>query len=144
MAGRFVKIDIPVETDLGELIPGQHIVLEGITLRTPWGSALRSTFVPGFPKSNRRLNTSWGLGDVADDLGTACDHGGEGGWDPDADGIVRRGDEHLGNGIPSAASWLTIAFIPAHGWDVPGRWITKIMVDLTLNKIVGVCDWAGR
>ncbi len=144
MADGFVQIDIPVESDLGELVPGRHIVLEGITLRTPWGSALRYTFVPGFPKSDRHLNASWGLGDVADDLGTAYDHGGEGGWGPDADGTVRRGDEHLGNGVPSTASWLTIAFIPANGWDVPGRWITKIMVDLTLNKIVGVCDWGRR
>ena len=59
-------------------------------------------------------------------------------------GSCVEGDEHLGNGVPSTASWLTIAFIPANGWDVPGRWITKIMVDLTLNKIVGVCDWSGR
>jgi hypothetical protein len=73
-------IDVPIDIDLGELIAGQHIVLRGITLRTPWGSVLRYSFVPGFSDQPRTTDASWRLGKVNDDLGTVYDHQGQGGW----------------------------------------------------------------
>jgi hypothetical protein len=88
LAELFEKIDIPMDVDLGQLISGQHVVLKGITLRTPWGSVLRYAFVPGFSQTDRALDTSWGLGKVMDDMGTDYDHQGAGGWGADADGIV--------------------------------------------------------
>lgn len=140
---RLETIDLPIDINLGELITGQHIVLRGITLRTPWGSVLRYSFVPGFSDRPRTIDASWGLGTVNDDIGTVYDHQGQGGWGPDSDGIVRQGDEDLGNGIPPSASWLTIEFRPVHYSGASGRWISKIMVDLALGSIIGICDTGG-
>lgn len=53
-------IDIPFDLDLGELVQGQHIVLRGIQLRTTSGSVLHYSFVPGFRRDDRELDTSWG------------------------------------------------------------------------------------
>jgi len=138
LAELFEKIDIPMDVDLGQLISGQHVVLKGITLRTPWGSVLRYAFVPGFSQTDRALDTSWGLGKVMDDMGTDYDHQGAGGWGADADGIVRRGDENLGNGIPPSAAWLRIEFHHAHYWEPPESWSRTLTIDLSSGEITNV------
>jgi hypothetical protein len=120
--------------DLGELIPGQHVVIEGIGMRYPWGSVLHNAFVPGFARSAK--NTDWGLLHVADDVGTNYeDHVGEGGWGADPDGIVRHGDESLGNGVPPSATRLTIEFNPAHDWDPPSPWIRVLTIELSTGEV---------
>lgn len=124
-------IDVAFEVDLGELIEGQHIVTQGIELRTTSGSVLHYDFVPGFVQRDRKLDTSWGLGQVRDDLGSEYDHQGGGGWGAHPDGIVHWGDEDLGRGIPKTASWIEIEFMPAHYWTVPGPWISKMRVDVS-------------
>ncbi len=134
-------IDIAFKVDLGELIEGQHIVTQGIELRTTSGSVLHYDFVPGFVRRDPRdqdLDTSWGLGQVCDDLGSEYDHQGCGGWGAHPDGIVHWGDEDLGRGIPKAASWVEIEFIPAHYWTVPGPWIFKMRVDLSSGSVLQV------
>ncbi len=132
------RIDVPFEVDLGELIEGQHIVTEGIELRTTSGSVLHYDFVPGFPQRDRKLDTSWGLGQVRDDLGSEYDHGGGGGWGAHPDGIVHWGDEDLGRGIPKTASWIEIEFMPAHYSNVSSPWISKVKVDLRTGSVIEV------
>jgi hypothetical protein len=117
------------------MIPGQHVVIQGIELRTTSGSVLHYDFVPGFARDNRELNTSWGIGTVSDDLGTEYDHQGAGGWGSHSDGIVYWGDEDLGNGIPGAASRIEIEFYPANGWT-PGSWTSKLVLELPSGKIL--------
>jgi hypothetical protein len=125
------RVDIPVRLDLGELIRGQHVVIVGIGLRLPCGSVIHNEFVPGFRQGDRNLDTSWGLGEVSDDLGTDYDHGGQGGSGADPDGIVRSGIEILGNGIPEGASWLKIEVGHASRWTPPGDSIQSFTVDLS-------------
>jgi hypothetical protein len=127
--------DIPLDMDLGELIAGQHVVLRGIELRTTSGSVLHNDFVPGFPRDRKGLEVSWGLGEVHDDLGTVYDHQGQGGWGAHPDGIVHWGDEDLGNGIPAAASTLTIEVHHANDWNPRQAWIEEVSVDLASGEV---------
>lgn len=131
-------IDVAFEVDLGELVKAQHIVTQGIELRTTSGSVLHYDFVPGFLQRDRNLDTSWGLGQVRDDLGSEYDHQGCGGWGAHPDGIVHWGDEDLGRGIPKTASWIEIEFMPAHYSKVSGPWISKIRVDLLSGSVIEV------
>jgi hypothetical protein len=129
-------IDLPFEVDLGELVEGQHIVTRGIELRTTSGSVLHYDFVPGFPESDRLLDTSWGLGEVHDDLESQYEHSGAGGWGAHPDGVVHWGDEDLGRGIPKEASWVEIDFYPAHSWVPSTEWVQRIRVDLRSGSVV--------
>jgi len=115
-------------------------VISGIGLRFPWGSVIHNEFVPGFRQDEEGFDTTWGLGEVSDDLGTAYEHGGQGGWGADTDGIVRRGDELLGNGGPPEASWLRIEVMPSHTWTPPGPWIRSFTVDLAAGVLQDVVE----
>ncbi len=129
-------IDVPFDVDLGELVEGQHIVVRGIELRTISGSVLHYDFVPGFRKSDRRLDTSWGLGEVHDNLGSEYDHSGAGGWGAHPDGVVRWGDEDLGRGIPKEASLVEMEFHPANSWTPTAEWVRRVRVDLRSGSVV--------
>ena len=131
-------IDIAIDLDLGEIIQGQHVVIKGIEMTTSRGSVLHYDFIPGFDRDDRELDTSWSLGKVNDDVGTTYGHGGEGGWGPDPDWIVRWGDERLGNTIPSGAGTLTVEVHHAHYWTPPGHWVRSFAVDLTTGLVQDV------
>jgi hypothetical protein len=75
---------------------------------------------------------------VTDDLGTDYDHQGVGGCGPEADGIVRRGDEDLGNGIPWSAAWLRMEFHHANSWEPPKSWIRALTIILDSGEITNV------
>lgn len=127
-------IDVPLDIDLGKLIDGQHVVLKGIETTDAYGSQIHNDFVPGFKDSRESdLDTSWSLGEVTDDLGTTYAHRGEGGWGLNADGVVRQGEESLGNSIPKGATKLTISFWYAGSHPPTSRWIQR----LTLNPQTG-------
>ncbi len=131
--------------DLGEIIPGQHVVTRGIEIVDRSyggnGSALYYSFVPGFPYNNREVETGWSLGTVEDDLGTVYEHQCQGGWGPDSDGVIRHGDEFLGNVIPRRARTLKVSISPA--WTPPGAWVRAFEVNIGDGKIVEIDEQVG-
>jgi hypothetical protein len=139
------NVDIKFQVDLGEIIPGQHVVTRGIEIADRSyegrGSALYYSFVPGFRHNDTAVETGWSLGTVEDDLGTIYNHQCQGRWGPDADGVVRRGDGFLGNIIPSVASILRVSICPV--WTPPEEWVKNFEVNvvdgtvININKVVG-------
>jgi hypothetical protein len=132
-------INHPIDIDLGELIEGQHVVLKGVEVSEFSNSVVHNDFLPGFSESRgSRLDTSWGLGEIVHDLGTKYEHGGQGGWASDPDGMVRWGDESLGGVIPKRATKLSISFRHANSWLPRDRWVARVDLDLHNWNVVGV------
>jgi hypothetical protein len=84
------------------------------------------------------LDVGWGLGEVSDDVGTVYDHMGAGGWGPDDDGIVRWGDEDLGNQIPATANALSLTVHRANSWFPVHEWIQTFTVNLGSHEVTVV------
>ncbi|HEV3188382.1 MAG TPA: hypothetical protein VGZ04_10105 [Acidimicrobiales bacterium] len=128
-------IDLPLNLDLGEIIEGQHVIIKGIESPVTRGAVIHNDFNPGFSVRSADLDTSWGLGEIFDDVGTVYDHMGAGGWGPDEDGVVRWGDENLGSMIPTSATTLSISVYCANSWRPSSAWIRRFELSLATREV---------
>lgn len=137
-AGLDRTLDLEFDLDLGEMIPGHHVVVRGIELAT---SQLHYEFVPGMTDERMREGGSnfwwlWFL-HVADDLGTHYSDDNGGAFDTRRGGPATHGARNLGGTILSAATRLELTFKPAPGWDPPSEVVRRATVDLRRGTIVG-------
>ena len=131
-------LDIAFDLDLGELIPGHHVVVRGIELAT---SQLHYEFVPGMTDDRMREGEGnfWWLWllHVADDLGTQYSDDNGGAFDTRRGGPATHGARDLGGKVPPAATRLELTFEPTPGWNPPAAVVRRATVDLHRRTIAG-------
>ena len=136
-AGIDRALDIEFDTDLGELIPGHHVVLRGIELCS---GQLHYEFVPGMTDAKMQEGGPpfwwfW-LVHTTDDLGTVYSDDNGGAIDTRRGGPATHGVQNLGGAIPVAAPRLMLTFEAPEGWQAPADSIRSLANDLRNRTIV--------
>ncbi len=139
------RLDVVFNVDLGELIPGHHVVARGIErgrtfeppeagpIRVEEVDSLHFEHVPGL--SGDTPTPDWGF-TVSDDVGTPYVNDDSGSYDGHSGGAATHGRRNLGN-IPPSASRLMLEIYPAHDWQPPEPWRHSLVIDLTRKVVAG-------
>jgi hypothetical protein len=137
------KLDVTLTVDLGELVPGHHVVLRGIergrTLPSrPGRSAtvvandqIHFEHVPGLTRDSPL--PTWGCRST-DDVGSRYSEDEFGAYDGASGGEATHAVRDVGGRIPPNASLLTLEIRPAHEWSPRGFWIPRLTIHL--NSLV--------
>jgi hypothetical protein len=136
-AGIDRALDIEFDIDLGELIPGHHVVLRGLELSS---GQLHYEFVPGMTDARLQEGGSafwwfW-LVHTADDLGTIYNDDNGGAFDTRRGGLATHGVQNLGGEIPAGATQLVLTFEPPNGWQPSVDTIRRVTIDLRSKTIL--------
>jgi hypothetical protein len=138
-------LQVSFDIDLGELMPGHHVVARGIERGQPRlppsGSStsieeldrLHYEHVPGLTKVS--ATPYWGF-TITDDVGTEYVDDESGAFDWQGGGPATHGFRNLGR-IPSDASLLTLTIHPSREWVPPEPWRRKLIIDLVHGAVVG-------
>lgn len=126
------------DVDLGELLPGHHVVLRGIERSMKFASPfnpletliqseqLHYEHVPGLTRLS--ATPDWSA-TFFDDVGTSYNDREEGAYDGHSEGTATHGKRDIGN-IPTEARVLTIVVGPSYQWVPPEPWIRSYEVVL--------------
>jgi hypothetical protein len=153
-------LDYTFDVDLGELIPGHHVIARGIG-RAPKSSIPRSADLPQdlmdeierndrIPRDQVHFEHVPGLTQesitpdwcftVSDDIGTPYSGVDEGAYDGHSGGTATHAVRELGGKIPPDAAQLTLHLIPGydgtHQWTPPEPWRRELVIDLGTGKPV--------
>jgi len=161
VAGNHVQIRYAFDIDLGELIPGHHVIARGIGSAPqmsipPEGSLPAETIeninrsnevprdqvhfehVPGLSKGH--VTPDWRF-HAADDVGTAYRNDDEGAFDGHSGGIATHAVRELGGKISQSATQLVLRITPGydrtgHQWQPPEPWRRELVIDLGADRAV--------
>jgi hypothetical protein len=138
------SLDFSFDVDLGELMPGHHVVLRGIERGRLWPTTEKRPIpvdevdhvhfehVPGLTKTSS--TPDWGF-QASDDVGTQYTQDEGGAFDGHSGGISTHGFRDLGR-IPPEASLLTLKIHPANEWEPPEPWCRELVIDLRRKVVV--------
>ncbi|MFI0419499.1 hypothetical protein [Spongiactinospora sp. 9N601] len=125
------RLDVVLDVDLGELVPGHHVVARGLELAAE-GAMLHYEFVPGIDDDERQSKGPffwyWMLA-AGDDAGTEYAGHNSGAY-ASGGGEATHGVRDLGGAVPGAAGRLFLDFTPAEGWSPPALWCRQVEVAL--------------
>jgi hypothetical protein len=157
LAGSHIQLSYSFGVDLGELIPGHHVIARGIGLAQSVppslaeSSSLPSGVVENVKQSNQtprdqvhfehvpglsrgHVTPDWGF-EARDDVGTAYNKDDQGAYDGHSGGIATHAVRELGGKIPPNASRLNLRIIPGydgtgHQWRPPEPWRRELVIEL--------------
>ena len=154
-------LDYSFDVDLGELIPGHHVIARGIgpapkvvlpddvelpqdaidnveqdnqTLR----DQVHFEHVPGLTRDS--VTPHWSF-TVSDDVGTEYSGVDEGAYDGQSGGAATHAVRELGGKVPRQATRLTLHLIPGYDkegsqWHPPEPWGRELVIDLRSGRPV--------
>lgn len=100
---------------------------------------LHYDFVPGLERHEEDLHGAffwyWML-EASDDVGTVYDNANGGVMAPSEGGPATDGVRDIGGQIPDEATWLTLRFRPASGWDPPEGFRRELVIDLVEGRVI--------
>jgi hypothetical protein len=135
------------DVDLGELIPGHHVVARGISAAQPVRTSMESDVerndgtprhqvhfehVPGLSRGH--VTPDWGF-EATDDVGTSYNHDSQGAYDGLSGGIATHALREVGGNIPPEATRLRLRIEPGydrtgHQWSPAEPWQRELTIDL--------------
>jgi hypothetical protein len=138
------QLDIVFDLDLGELMPGHHVVARGIersrSFTSPGAGRQPSVSVdrfhyehqPGLTEESE--DPTWKM-TAADDVGTAYVNDNSGSYDRLGGDGATHGTRNI-DAIPSEAKRLYLTFSPNRNWQPQHGWRNEIEIDLEDKQIV--------
>ncbi len=158
-----VQLSYSFDVDLGELIPGHHVIARGIGLAPPMSmppaGSLPAELAEEIRESNRESNRTasdqvhfehvpglaqghvtpdWGF-EATDDVGTDYRNDDEGMYDGHSGGTATHAVRELGGKIPPDATRLKLRIVPGydvngHQWNPPEPWRRELIIDLVTGR----------
>ena len=155
LAGSHLRLTYSFDVDLGELIPGHHVIARGIgsapPVSMPPSGSLPAEMVEEIRQGNRtprdqvhfehvpglaqgHVTPDWGF-EATDDVGTAYRYDDEGMYDGHSGGTATHAVRELGGKIPPDATRLILRIVPGydgvgHQWNPPEPWRRELVIDL--------------
>lgn len=155
------KLDYKFDIDLGELIPGHHVVVRGIgpapIISVPPTADLPREDLDNIDRSNQTprdqvhfehvpgltpdsATPTWSL-TVSDNAGTRYSGVDEGAYDGQSGGPATHGVRELGGKIPATATFLSLVFDPGYDregdqqWVPTGPWKGELCINLRAGQV---------
>jgi hypothetical protein len=154
-------LDYAFDIDLGELIPGHHVIARGIgpapKSSIPKSADLPQELLDEIERSNRisrdqvhfehvpgltreGVTPDWSF-TVSDDVATPYSGVDEGAYDGHSGGTATHAVRELGGKIPPNATRLSLQMIPGydrtgHQWSPPEPWRRELVIDLVAGIAV--------
>jgi len=154
-------LDYSFDVDLGELMPGYHVVARGVgqvpKVSIPDDAGLPQDIIDRVEEDNRTprdqvhfehvpgltresVIPGWSL-TVSDDVGTEYSGVDAGAYDGLSGGATTHAVREIGGKVPIQATKLTLHFVPGHdmtgrAWHPPEPWIRELVIDLRSGKPV--------